>query len=111
LQHDPTNAAALAEAHTVLGPNYITELIALTHAPPSVISFMTAHGAAVAEAQAKSPGQWRDYYWICFGGAVAFLPAALLMRGRWSPKRARQDQAEHEARVTAELVRLHGGEA
>jgi MFS family permease len=106
LQKDPTNGAALAEAHKVLGPNYISELIALTKAPHQVIAYMTAHGPAVATAAMESPGQWRDFYWICFGGAVVFLPAVLLMKGRWSPRRARQDDVEHEAAVEAELARL-----
>ncbi len=109
LQKDPTNAAALAQAHAVLGPDYLTELIALTKAPPSVLAYMTAHGPAVVKAQTDSPGQWKTYYWICFGGAVAFLPAVLLMKGRWSPRRARADETAHEAAVAEELARLQGG--
>ena len=108
LAQNPTNAAALAEAHRILGPNYIVELIALkTKAPASTIAFMTEHGGAVATAAAQSPGQWKDFYWICFGGAVLFLPAVLLMKGRWSPRKAREDEAAHEAMVSAELAALH----
>ena len=111
LAKNPTDPAALAEARKVLGPNYLSELIALTKAPASVISYMTAHGTEVQAAAAKSPGQWKTFYWICFGGAVAFLPAVLLMKGRWSPRTARQDEAAHEAMVDAELAKLHSGEA
>ena len=106
LQKNPTDAAALAEAHKVLGPNYIPELLALTKAPPAVISYMTAHGPAVASASTHSPGQWKDFYWICFGGAVVFILTVPLMKGRWNPRRAREDEAAHEAMVDAELAKL-----
>ena len=111
LKKDPTNAAALAEAHKVLGPNYIPELISLTKAPPAVISYMTAHGTAVAQASTQSPGQWKDFYWICFGGAIVFLLSVPLMKGRWSPRRAREDEAEHERMVNSELAKLRAGTA
>lgn len=111
LQKNPTDPAALAEAHKVLGPKYIQELIALTKAPPSVISYMTAHGPAVAEASAKSPGQWKDFYWLCFGGAAVFVLTVPLMKGRWNPRRARQDEAAHQAMVDAELAKLQAGTA
>ena len=110
LQSNPTDPAALATAHQVLGPNYINDLISLSKAPDSVKSYLLAHGNEVVQAEAKAPGQWKNYYWICFGGAVAFLPAVLLMKGRWSPRRARQDEAAHEALVDAELARLHAGD-
>lgn len=109
LQKNPTDAAALAEAHKVLGPNYLPELIALTKAPPAVISYMTAHGPAVAAASTESPGQWKDFYWICFGGAVVFVLTVPLMKGRWNPKRAREDEAAHEAMVDAEMAKLRTG--
>ena len=111
LQKNPTDAAALAEAHKVLGPNYIPELIALTKAPPAVISYMTAHGQAVATASTRSPDQWKDFYWICFGGAVVFILTVPLMKGRWSPRRAREDEAAHEAMVDSELAKLRGATA
>ncbi len=108
LQKNPTDAAALAQARSVLGANYLKDLIALEKAPADVKTYMAAHGPAVLQAQAESPGQWRDYYWICFGGAVVFLPAVLLMKGRWSPRRAKQDEEAHEELVAAELARLGG---
>jgi hypothetical protein len=30
------------------------------------------------------------------------------MRGRWSPRAARRERREYEAKVDAELARLHG---
>ena len=108
LAANPTNASALAEAHRILGPNYIQDLLQVKAAPASVQQFMLAHGAAVQTAAAKSPNQWKHYYWICFAGAVLFLPAVLVMKGRWSPAQAKRDEAEHERLVTAELAKLHG---
>ena len=67
---------------------------------------MAAHGLAVEKAAAQSPGQWRTWYWICFGGIVLFLLGIPLLRGRWRPSQARRDQQEHDAMVAAELAKL-----
>ena len=60
---------------------------------------------------AKSPKQWQDWFWVCLVGMVAFIPTIWLNRGRWSPKRAREDEAKHEADVEAELKTLVGASA
>jgi hypothetical protein len=105
LAKNPTDPAALRQAEEVLGPRAIPELLAL-----KAIHGADAESLARVEAaQKSSPEQWQTYYWICFGGAVAFLPAVLLMKGRWSPKRARQDEAEHEEMVNEELASLRAG--
>ena len=106
LQHDPTNAAALAAAHKALGPNYITELLAAAKAPPADIAYLQAHGAKVVNAAKQSPNQWKHWYWICFGGMIFFLLTVPLLRGRWHPKKAREDEAAHEAMVQAEMAKL-----
>ena len=67
---------------------------------------MKAHGADVASAAAKSPGQWRTWYWICFGGIIFFLLSIPLLRGRWRPRDAKRDEEEHEAMVQAEIAKL-----
>ena len=36
-----------------------------------------------------------------------FLPFIFLLTGRWSPKKAKQDEEEHEALVERELAELH----
>jgi hypothetical protein len=107
LQKDPTNAQALAAAHKVLGPNYITDLIAATKAPAADVAFLQAHAAAVIKAGNNAPNEWKDWYWICFGGVIFFLMTIPLMRGRWSPKAAKADEDAHEAMVQAELAKLH----
>ncbi|MDE3206371.1 MAG: MFS transporter, partial [Acidobacteriota bacterium] len=106
LAKDPTNAAALAQAKAVLGPNYIKDLLALKAAPPSVISFMTAHGASVVKAKTENPGKWQNWYWICFGGMIFFLLTVPLMRGRWTTAKAKEDEAAHEAMVQAEMAKM-----
>jgi hypothetical protein len=42
---------------------------------------------------------------------VIFLPTIWLNRGRWSPKRAREDENAHEEDVARELKELVGANA
>ncbi len=100
----PASATAAVTANSA-------ELTALGKVPASVTAYMTAHGSSVASAAAKSPGQWRTWYWICFGGLIFFLLSIPLLRGRWSPRAAKRDEEEHEAMVQAELAKLQGAGA
>jgi MFS family permease len=86
---------------------YTAQLTALSKVPPAVLAYMSAHGTAVATASAQAPGQWKDWYWVCFGGIVFFLLSIPLLRGRWRPSDARRDEQEHEAMVAAELAKLN----
>jgi MFS transporter, ACS family, D-galactonate transporter len=85
---------------------YKAQLTALSKVPPSAIAYLNAHGAAVQKAAATTAGQWKNWYWICFGGIIFFLLSIPLLRGRWRPRDARKDEAEHEAMVQAELAKL-----
>jgi MFS family permease len=69
--------------------------------------YLKAHATAVLNAKAKTPGQWKHWYWVCFGGIVFFLLCIPVLRGRWSPAAARRDEEEHEAMVDAELAAMH----
>ncbi|HEY7146489.1 MAG TPA: MFS transporter [Streptosporangiaceae bacterium] len=89
---------------------FATQLIAAQKVPPAVYAYMKAHGADVQKAAAQSPGQWKTWYWICFGGIIFFLLSIPLLRGRWSPRAARKDEEAHEAMVTAELAKLQQAE-
>jgi hypothetical protein len=40
-------------------------------------------------------------------GMIFFLLSIPLMKGRWKPSDARQDEQEHEAMVAAELAKLN----
>ena len=55
-----------------------------------------------------APGQWKRWYWICFGGIIFFLLSIPLLRGRWTTADARRDEEEHEAMVEAELAAMQG---
>ncbi len=86
---------------------YAAQLTALSKVPPQVVPYLTAHGAAVTKAAADAPGQWRTWWWVCFGGMIFFLLSIPLMKGRWKPSDARRDEQEHEAMVAAELAKLN----
>lgn len=79
---------------------------AVAKVPKEDLAFLGANAAKVQQAQKDNPGQWRTWWWICFAGQLCLLPASLLLTGRWSPRQARQDEAEHEALVQRELASL-----
>jgi MFS family permease len=85
---------------------YAKQLTALSKIPPSVSTYMTEHGSDVQTASAEAAGQWKHWWYVCFGGIIFFLLTIPLMRGRWSPRAAKQDEDEHEAMVQAELERI-----
>ena len=85
---------------------YTAQLTALSKVPPAAIAYLKAHGAAVQKAAAQTAGQWKTWYWICFGAIIFFLLTVPLLRGRWKPSDARRDEQEHEAMVQAELAKL-----
>ena len=86
---------------------FSAQLTALSKVPKPALAYLQAHGAAVSKAAAQSPGQWKTWYWICFGGIVFFLLSIPLLRGRWRPRDAKKDEQEHEAMVESELSKLN----
>jgi MFS family permease len=107
LAQNPSPAnPAFGEACKILGPNCVKDLLAAKAAPSSVTSYLVAHGPAVATAAKQGPSEWQHWYWICFGGTIFFLATVPLMRGRWSPAKARADEEAHEAMVQAEMAKL-----
>jgi MFS family permease len=89
----------------VKAPGVGAELAALQKVPASVTKYLST---TVAQAAGKTVGQWKTWYWICFGGIIFFLLSIPLLRGRWRPRDARADEAAHEAMVQAELAKLQG---
>jgi hypothetical protein len=85
---------------------YTKTLTAYSKVPPAVLAFMSAHASSVLNAAAVTAGQWKTWYWVCFGGIIFFLLSIPLLRGRWKPSDARADEAEHEAMVQKELAAL-----
>jgi hypothetical protein len=92
----------------VSAPGVGAELAALQKVPLSVDAYMKAHASDVVSAAAKSPGQWKTWFWVCVGGLIFFLLSVPLLRGRWSPRKAKQDEEAHEAMVQEELAKLQG---
>ena len=90
---------------TTIAP-YSAQLTALSKVPSGVFPYLQAHGAAVTKAAAQTAGQWKTWYWICFGGIIFFLLSIPLLKGRWRPRDAKRDEDEHEALVQAELTKL-----
>jgi hypothetical protein len=68
--------------------------------PAPVLAKLTSDGI-------KTPHQWQHWWWVCFIAQIVFIPFIFLLAGRWSPKRARKDEEEHEAMVERELAELH----
>ena len=61
---------------------------------------------ALQNAVNETPKQWQRWYWVCVGGMVLFLPTIFLIKGRWSPKGAKQDEDRYEQMIQEELARL-----
>ncbi len=93
-------------------PHVIDTVTPLVEAPPTLARFnaLRAAGAAIppelaasmrdiARAAMMAPGQWQAWYRVCGLGALAFVALVFVMKGRWSPARARADEALHEAEV------------
>ena len=72
---------------------------------------LAAEGPGVEKAAADSPKQWRTYFLVGVAGEVVFIPLIFLMAGFWDPRRARRAEAEHEAKVAAEMEQLRGAPA
>jgi MFS family permease len=90
---------------TIMAP-YSAQLTALSKVPASDLAYLQTHGTQVLTAAAAAPGQWKNWWWVCVGGEVVFIPLILLMAGRWSPRRAREDAEAHERLVQEEMAKL-----
>jgi MFS family permease len=100
-----TALAAVPKSVDTFASANAANLAALQKVPTSVTSYISKN---VPNALAESPGQWKTWYWVCFGGIIFFLLSVPLLRGRWSPRAAKKDEDEHEAMVQAELAKLQG---
>lgn len=60
----------------------------------------------VVGSPAETASGWKTWYWVCFGCVVVFIPFIFTMYGHWSPRKARAEYAEHQARIAAETARL-----
>ncbi len=81
------------------------QLAALQKAAPE-LAFLQAHGAAVIQASKDSPSQWQTWYWICVAACLLFILSVPMMRGRWSPSKAKSYELAHEAMVQEEMKKF-----
>ncbi|HEY1633534.1 MAG TPA: MFS transporter [Acidimicrobiales bacterium] len=95
-----------SKAYNVPLPQAITQLQGIQTLPPSDLTFLSANGTQLTNAQAASPREWRTWWWVCVGTEVAFIPFIFVMTGRWSPRRAKRDEQEHQQLVERELQAL-----
>ncbi len=115
LNANPANPAAIAsavgeisrQAH-VTPAVALTRLIAVSRVPKADLAYLVTYGPQVEKAVAAAPGEWQRWWWVCFGCEALLIPTVFLMKGRWNPKAAREDDKEHEAMVEEELAKLPG---
>jgi MFS family permease len=119
LATSPT-AANIAAAQKALGSQvfgqlviYQTQLKTLVLPYANQLNYLSAHQADLTALQNgvnASPRQWQHWFWVSIGGMVLFIPTIFLIKGRWSPARAKRDKIEHDQRVASELKELVGSE-
>jgi MFS family permease len=97
-----TNGAELAKV--TAGAKQLAALAAI---PKADLAYLNAHGAAVSKAAANNGKEWQHWYWVAFAGVVFFLLCIPLLKGRWSPSKAKADEDAHEAMVQAEIAKLN----
>jgi MFS family permease len=105
-----TTIAPYSAQLTLMAP-FSAQLTALSKVPAADLAYLQAHGSDVVSAAAAAPGEWKNWWWVCVGGEVVFIPLIFLMAGRWSPRRAREDAEAHDRLVQEEMSKLQEQEA
>ncbi|MFF7335049.1 MFS transporter [Streptomyces sp. NPDC008150] len=102
--HPPGQVPADLQARAVkeVGP---ADLALVQKAQPQ-LKVLQQYGTKVQNAADEGPEQWRNWWLVCMGGQIVFLPFAFAMKGRWSPRRAREDAEAHQRAVDREMDRL-----
>ena len=116
--HYAPTAANLAALQKAVGPAVVAKVLAnLKEVNGPVwtyrtqLAYLSAHQdqlTALLNGVGKSHSQWKNWFWVCMGGMVLFIPTIWLNRGRWSPRSARRDEQKHQEDVDAELRELVG---
>jgi MFS family permease len=116
LSANTKTAAALGKITKLLSAPQLNELIKLkttlkTMVVPYVaqLNYMAAHQSPLETLQKgvkTSPKQWQHWFWVDIIGMVVFAPTIFLTKGRWSPRKAKQDEEDHDRAVAEELARL-----
>ena len=98
--------AFLAQAAKTLGPANLAALARPTPALGTALKTLAADGPPVASAAARSPHQWRTFFFVGVGGEIVFIPLILLMAGFWDPRAAKRAEREHDVWLEQELAKL-----
>jgi len=113
LTANPSDSTAITTAVTEISQKLhvtpaagLQRLLAVSKMPTADLAYLRAYGQKVVRAKAASPNEWRRWWWVCVVAELALLPFVFLMKGRWNPKRARQDEEEHERKVQEALAAL-----
>jgi MFS family permease len=80
-------------------------LLTVQKAAPQ-LAVLGEFGTQVQQAAAHNPKDWQTWFWVCLGGEAVFVPFVFLMAGRWSPRKAREDVAEHERAIAQQMAEL-----
>lgn len=104
----PPNAippALLSHAVSQIG---LQNLLTIGKIAPDLqyLSQVGPHLQELRSSVTKAPSQWQHWWWVDLAGAVLFIPFIFVMRGRWSPTRAREDEEAHERLVAEEIAKL-----
>jgi formate-dependent nitrite reductase membrane component NrfD len=95
------------------GATGITNLTIINSIKPQ-LTYLEKVGPKLVALQAKSnesAAEWQHWFWVCFGGIAVFLPLIFVLKGRWSPKKAGEDEEAHRKLVEVELARLQAEKA
>ena len=82
-----------------------TQIAGVAKYSPNLAGLLVAEQKLVP-AQKSAPGEWQRWWGVCLAGMFVFAVLVFFMRGRWSPRAARRDMAEHDRMVTEELAEL-----
>ncbi|MBP0457880.1 MFS transporter [Streptomyces montanisoli] len=93
-----------ARAAREVGPSGL----ALVQKAQPQLDVLRRYGPEVARASRQGPGQWQTWWWVTVGGQVVFVPFVFVMAGRWSPRRAKEDERRHREAVADEELALAG---
>ena len=96
----------ISAAQNVTAGEALQKLLAVSKVPKEQLAILNAYGAKVQHASNVAPKEWQRWWWASFGAELVLLPTIFLLRGRWSPKRAKRDAEDHEALIQAELLKL-----
>ena len=97
--------AKVVQGHLLTDSNQLAVVTAAGSLPD--FQFLSLHAAAVTKASAGTAHQWKTWSWICLACIIFFLLTIPLMKGHWSPAKARAEMEEHERMVDQEMERLH----